>query len=147
MTTAKITGLDEGLVSRFGTLLCALSSKLEINVKQFEIFAEQTRQLFVQKYPFYPLSPSVHRILLHGSEIISNSEIPLGMLSEEAQERRNKSIRKFREHNSRKFSRLANIEDVFKRLLMTSDPVMTIKNDFVQVDKEHFPEEVQNLLK
>lgn len=146
-TTARITGLEVDIVRRVATLLCALSSKLEIDVKSFETYAEETRKLYVHYYDYYPLSPSVHRILVHGSEIISHCEIPIGLLSEEAQERRNKSIRKFREHHSRQFSRLANIEDVFRRLLLTSDPVMTLTKQFPQTDKNQFPESVQNLLK
>lgn len=44
--------------------------------------------------------------------------LPISMLSEDEQKMRNKCIRKNREHHARKLSRLANIEDVFRRLQM-----------------------------
>lgn len=47
------------------------------------------------------------------------------MLSEEAQEARNKDCKRFREDYTRKFSRLCTMEDLFHLLLVTSDPVIT----------------------
>lgn len=46
-------------------------------------------------------------------------------LSEEAAEARNKHIRMFRLNYGRKFSRVACNADVFNRLVLTSDPVLT----------------------
>jgi hypothetical protein len=48
---------------------------------------------------------SIHRILLHGSEIIPAALLPIGQLSEEAQKARNKDLKKFPESFSRKISR------------------------------------------
>lgn len=48
--------------------------------------------------------------------------------SEKANESRNKSIRKFRESHGRTFNREINLEDVFDRLLLTSDPVISLPN-------------------
>lgn len=48
---------------------------------------------------------SVHKILIHGAEIINNVSLPIGMMSEEAQESRNKDLRNLREHHTRKNSR------------------------------------------
>lgn len=44
------------------------------------------------------------------------------MMSEDAQEARNKDIRNYREYFARKTSRKENMEDVMKRLLISSDP-------------------------
>jgi hypothetical protein len=49
--------------------------------------------------------PAYTKILLHGSEIISAALLPIGQLSEEAQEARNKDLKTFRESFSRKISR------------------------------------------
>jgi hypothetical protein len=48
---------------------------------------------------------SVHKILLHGSEIISAALLPIGHLSEEAQKARNKDLKKFPKSFGRKISR------------------------------------------
>lgn len=47
------------------------------------------------------------------------------MLLEEAQEARHKDIRKYRQCYARKCSRSKNIEDVMKRLLISSDPYIS----------------------
>lgn len=92
------------------------------------MYAEETRVLYNKLYGWYALSPTVHKLLVHGAAIIKHSLLPIGMFSEEAGESRNKSIRKFRESHSRKFNREVNLEDTFKRLLLTSDPVISLTN-------------------
>jgi len=39
---------------------------------------------------------SIHKILIHGEEIIKAAVLPIGMLSEEALESRNKDFKKYR---------------------------------------------------
>lgn len=51
--------------------------------------------------------------------------IPIGKLSEEASEARNKDFRKYREHHSRKFSRIATNEDIMNNLILSSDPKLS----------------------
>lgn len=41
---------------------------------------------------------AVHRVLIHGSDVISAALLPIGMLSEEALEARNKDFRRYREN-------------------------------------------------
>lgn len=59
--------------------------------------------------------------MLHGSFIIENALLPIGLLSEEAQEARNKDIKKYGEHHTRKISRVKTMEDLFNNLLVSSD--------------------------
>lgn len=134
------------LLSRFNTILITISSKMDINIEAYEAYAEETRKLFVDLYSFYPLSPSVHKMLVHGATIIKHCLLPIGMMSEEVQERRNKCIRRFRENHSRKFNRLVNIEDVFKRLMITSDPFIMMNGARKIWQRDDLPEAVQNLL-
>lgn len=68
---------------------------------------------------------SVHKILIHGASVIEHAILPIGELSEEAQEAKNKDIRRFREYHTRKSSKLKNNEDLFKRLLLSSDPYIS----------------------
>lgn len=61
---------------------------------------------------------SVHKILLHGENIIKYFAIlPIRQLSEDAQESRNKDYRNMRLHHARKCSRMATNEEVFKTLV------------------------------
>jgi hypothetical protein len=63
---------------------------------------------------------------VHGADIIAhNAVIPIGNLSEEASEARNKDFRRFREHNSQKKSRQDSNHDILNMLLLSSDPKLT----------------------
>ena len=51
--------------------------------------------------------------------------LPIGQISEDAQESCNKYIKRFREDFTRKCSRVQTMEDLFLRLLLTSDPLIS----------------------
>jgi len=48
------------------------------------------------QFIFYSMPSSVHKVLLHGSNIIKHLDLPIGCLSEETQEASNKIFRKAR---------------------------------------------------
>lgn len=115
------------------------------------MFAEcckTTARLFVSLYAWYNMLASLNRILIHGSEIIKASPLPAGMFSEEAIESRNKDFRRYREFFSRKFSREKAMEDMFCRLLVSSDPYIFSISECVGArrNKEPLMEEIPNLL-
>lgn len=89
------------------------------------------------------MSPTLHKILRHGAEVIEEAILPIGQLSEEAAEARNKHIRSLRQNYSRKFSRVACNADVLNRLLLTSDPVIT---GMRSLSKKSFCSDVLSLL-
>lgn len=125
LTASKATGVDEELIRRFAVILFVLSSGNVIKVEEFEKYCGNTLALYKEKFSWYPMTPTVHKILSHGSVIIKNAILPLGQLSEEAQESRNKDVRNYRQFFTRKASRKMNIEDLFCRLLLSSDPVIS----------------------
>lgn len=55
---------------------------------------------------------SVHKILIHGADVIKSSVLPIGQMSEDAQECTNKYIKKFHEDFA-KCSRAKTMEDMF----------------------------------
>jgi hypothetical protein len=55
--------------------------------------------VFVKEYPWFYMPPSVHKVLVHGADIVSGAILPVGQLSEEAQESRNKDLIYFRSRN------------------------------------------------
>lgn len=123
---AEITGINLNLLNRFSTILTVITScGYEINSAKFENYAIETAELYVKHYNWYRMPPSIHKILIHGSLIIKNALVPIGQLSEEAQEASNKNYNRFREHHSRKSSRIHTNRDVFNFLLVSSDPLIT----------------------
>lgn len=74
-----------------------LSSGYPIHLEKFHDYSVQTARLLVEKYHWYRLPPSVHKIFIHGAAIIAetskDSDLPIGIFSEEAQEAQNKHLR------------------------------------------------------
>ena len=103
--SAKTTGLEEEVIKNFYIILSVLSSGFEINVDDFQIFLQETREKYLKSYNWYPMPVSVHKILCHAIEAIKNCIVPIGQLSEEAQEARNKDCRRYRLAYTRKSSR------------------------------------------
>lgn len=122
---AEITSVDEDLIDRFRIILQIITCGQKINSKMFKDFSWETAKLYVSKYSWYYMPCTVHKVLIHGNVIIEAAVLPLGMLSEEAEEARNKDYRKFRLMFSRKCSRVATNTDVIQRLLVSSDPFIT----------------------
>ena len=52
-------------------------------------------KFYFQKYDWFHILASVHKLLIHGPEVVSNFLLPNGMYSEEAQESRNKDNKLF----------------------------------------------------
>lgn len=86
--SSAITDIDLDLIERFSvilqTLLLPPPSGFEIDTNAFNSYATETARKFVEIYPWYYMPASVHKVLLHGTEIISKALLPIGQLSEEA---------------------------------------------------------------
>jgi hypothetical protein len=93
---ASITGNDETLIRTCSVILQAISSVYRVNATALDNYAKETAKLYVPHYAWYYMPAAVHKVLTHGSAIVSAALLPIGQLSEEAQEARNKDIKKFR---------------------------------------------------
>lgn len=123
--SAVITNLDQTLIWRFYIILLVISAEYDIDTEKFRSYTYDTAKLFVELYNWYKMPQSIHKILIHGADIIDNFILPIGQLAEDAQESRNKDYKFYREHNTRKNSRENTNEDLIKRMLITSDPVIS----------------------
>lgn len=77
---------------------------------------------------------TVHKILIHSAEVIKSALLPIGQLSEEAQEARHKDCRRFREHHTQKTSRSTTNRDLLNMLFITSDPVINSHRELQKRD-------------
>ena len=64
-----------------------------VNVDAFTTYALETAQIYVRLYNWYWMPPAVHKVLLHGGDILRRFSLPISMFSEEAQESKNKNCR------------------------------------------------------
>ena len=76
--SAEITGIDIEVITRFKIILQALSSGYDVNVAKFEEYTITTARLFVSKYPWFYIPPTVHKILIHGPAVIASAILPIG---------------------------------------------------------------------
>jgi hypothetical protein len=60
------------------------------------------RQKIRRAVSLVPMPTAVHIQLMHGAKIIERAPLPIGQLSEDVQEARNKDIRRYRENFARK---------------------------------------------
>lgn len=90
---------------------------------------------------------TVHKLLVHGYNVIKHALLPIGQLSEEAQECRHKEVKHYREHNTRKYCRRATMEDLIHTLLYTSDPLMNNLRKKSKKPLKQISAEVVSLLK
>nr|CAI5842175.1 unnamed protein product [Callosobruchus analis] len=92
------------------------------------------------------MSPTVHKVLIHGSAIVEKALLSIGQLSEEAQEANNKMFKKYREGFSRRFSREQTNADISNRLLISSDPVISSMRQ-PEVRRRTLDKDVMHLLR
>jgi len=113
------------LVQNLGTIWGALSCGFDVDPEKFGQLCQETEKIYFHAeigVGWFSLPPTLHKILKHGNEIISECPLPIGLTNEEASEANNKYIRSFRLNHSRKNSWRNGIKDVFHRLMDISDP-------------------------
>jgi len=67
--------------------------------KSFDL---KTFDLYMHKYPWYPMSPTIHKVLVHGFQINNSTLVPLGCLGEHASEAPNEIYKKDRLSHAKK---------------------------------------------
>lgn len=124
-TTSAITGIDKDLLQKVNILLMAINSKHKVNPDKFDKYCRDILTLLFNLYSWKEMTPTVHKVLCHGKIIIQHNILPLGELTEEPQESRNKDFKHVQQFSSRKCSRKSQNEDIFNNLFLSSDPVLS----------------------
>ena len=119
-----ILGVERAVLERMSNILHAIATPYEINVPKFREYAWRTAESLVTMYPWKKMTPTVHKILVHGADIIAAAPLPIGFFTEEAQESRNKDVSTYRLNFTRKTNREDCMADTLHMLLQTSDPVI-----------------------
>lgn len=151
--TSRITRIDRGLLHRFSVLLRAISSSFLLNEEAYHAYALETAKEYVRLYGWYQMPVAVHKLLLHTATVSSGMALPIGALSEEAQEARNKDFKSIRAHHARQMSRVVSNQDLICRLMDTSDPVISTlrsvsdRGGRSSIFRASLPAEVQALLR
>lgn len=124
----------------------AISSGESVDPEKFHQYAKETAKRYASLYGWYHMPTTLHKLLIHGYQIINNALLPIGRMSEEAQEAMNKEIRQLREHHAWKGSRKQTMKDICCGLLVASDPIVSSYRHGQTVVADELPKEVQDLL-
>ena len=122
---ARITNVYQSLIHNFKIILVSLTCQQVLYLEKFETFCFDTANLYMTKYPRFPMPATIHKVLIHAKQILENSVLPAGYFGEKAFEARNKFYKRDKEFHVRKNSRINNLEDIFNRAMNTSDPVIS----------------------
>ncbi|KAF0297154.1 hypothetical protein FJT64_005405 [Amphibalanus amphitrite] len=126
-----VTNLEYGLSSLHCWIRifeAAVSSCLPLSPESLEAYCNETAELYVEHYGWYPMPTTLHRLLVHAAAVVQQCLLPIGTMSEEAAEARHKHVRLYRLQRARRDSRLHTMADIFGRLMITSDPVISTKS-------------------
>ncbi|CAL4226389.1 unnamed protein product [Meganyctiphanes norvegica] len=109
----------------FDVILRILSSKNHsIDMDKFGNLCTTTYVDVLTHFKWVDLTPTVHKVLAHATELISNNMcMGIGHLSEEGLEACHKIIRRFRVSWTLQTSDQANLKDLLKKLWLRSDPL------------------------
>jgi hypothetical protein len=78
--SADITGVHINVIKRFGNILFAMLSDHEVNVSEFKMYTIDTEKLFISLYPWFFMPSSVHKIIIHGADVINAALLPIGKI-------------------------------------------------------------------
>ena len=114
--------------TNLGDILRVYKSSRKLDICKLESICRDTYTFIIQSFPWVSITPSLHKLLAHSTELIANLNDGCGLklYSEECIESLNKYIRHYRDHLARKTSFENNVNDVFVRLLTQSDPILLL---------------------
>lgn len=121
---SRITCIDLQLIENMNIILSTLNSGFSINLEKFDTLLRATAERLVTVYPWTRMTPTVHKILIHGIQIIEAAPLPIGVMSEESLESRTKDIRYLLTNHCRRISKSSVLEDLFRGLQIYSDPIV-----------------------
>lgn len=144
-SSASILNIKPSIIYKMGQVLKVIKSRLAVDVKVFEKYCNDLYLEYIAEYSLFPLTPTVHKILIHGPIIIQYFLMPIGYMSEEAQETRHKHFKSYREGSSRNISRIACNEDILNKFTLTTDPVIN-KYRQMKIEYEEHDEDAKKML-
>lgn len=129
--------------------LCTmLNSHHKLNSIRFKSFCDNLMHAYITNTStnYYPMPTSLHKILVHGPEVVDSFVLPIGQLSEEALEANHKNFKRFRRDHSRKFSRVQTNTDIMNWLLLTTDPLINRTRPFINKGEVIYSDRVKDIL-
>ena len=139
---ASILEIDESFISNISCLLACVSSVRKVNTNKYLEVAERVYQFHQKNYDSVNITPTVHKFLCHGHQLLQNSLFSPGVLSEQVIEFSHKFTKKFKQLSFSN-SRQNILRDVFNRFVVQSHPLISSEfHRLKNVTSVFFPEEM-----
>ena len=74
----KFLRVDETLRKQCHVILQVIVSGFPVNVEKFTEYCLEIAKKFVELYPWYYMPTVIHKILIHGYQIIEWAPLPIG---------------------------------------------------------------------
>ena len=149
---ANLTHVPLEIITKLNNIWITIKSNFYVNTDAFHGYCQNTKGLWLANpnTNFYPTCASLHKVNEHGSKIISNLNVPPGLIGEENSECFNKIFKSDRLYHSFKGDAKNSLLHPFKRQVLRSHPL--IQEIVLQFrpppvhKKENLPADVQSLL-
>ena len=145
--TAAICGVSTMLVSNLDVIRRTLASGQDIDPEKFHSFCKETLDEYMTSAKWYNIPPTLHKVLVHGKEIIKATPMPVGWTSEEGSKSNTKFAHRFHTNHTRKTSQEDTMSDLFNRLMDISDPVVVSYSKEKKKQQKFIPEDMAGLFK
>lgn len=127
---ARCLEINEDIVEKVAFILLAFKQKTMVDQDILKALGESTCKKIYLVYPWVSISPTLHKLLIHGTTIQSRFKLPLGFYAEDAGESCHKLYRANATHHARQTSRKNRLKDIYNYAIYYSDPA--ISNIYVQ---------------
>ena len=123
---SDVIGVSEELVHRIFMVWIMITCGFPICPDKFDHYCKITKDLYHQECGWYPMVPTLHKVLEHGGDILRlfPPELTAGMMSEEPAEASNKDVKEFQRNHSFQGNYKQKNLDVFHRMCDRSDPAV-----------------------
>ena len=119
---SSVLDLDSTFIKKLSILLACVSSSRRIMPDKYKSLASEVFDFYSQNYiTAQNISPTIHRLLVHGAQYFENLPLPTGVLSEQSVELGHKFTKKFKKL-AYMASRQMVLRDVYNRFNVLSHP-------------------------
>lgn len=70
---------------------------MEVILNKLADYGYESAKTYVEFYPWHLMTPTMHKKLVHAATVMERALLPIGLLSEEAADARNKHFRQYRQ--------------------------------------------------
>ena len=107
-------------------ILLLFECKAYLKINKVEKVCLETYNMYYELYPWIHISPTVHKLLIHGCQIAKKFPLPMAYFAEDAGESWHKHYRKNMVIHARQNSKINRLGDVFDRAIYLTDPMISL---------------------